>query len=216
MKVLLIDNYDSFTHNLAQQFWSIGVDLDVHRNDEISLHDALDEQYTHYVISPGPGHPKNTRDFGVCKDLLGALPESKPLLGVCLGHQGIALHFGAELAQAPKVMHGKTSLIQHDRSGIFRELPIPLKVMRYHSLCVPTHTLPSCLTPTAWSPSDGVLMGFKHVSRPVYGVQFHPESIETNQGLSLIKNFLNLEESMHVDLSRNEIYDETDISLSAV
>ena len=190
LKVLLIDNYDSFTYNLAQQIQMEGASVDVRRNDEIHLDEILEGDYSHWVISPGPGHPENVADFGVCGELLKALPDPQPLLGVCLGHQGIAAHFGAEVKQAPRVMHGKVSYVQHEGNGLFIGLPRPLPVMRYHSLCVDLCTLPSCLVPTAWSPSDGVLMAFQHQNRPIYGVQFHPESVGTPHGQALIHNFL--------------------------
>ncbi len=192
-RLLLIDNYDSFTHNLAQQLGALGARVDVRRNDALTLEEALDGGYTHVVISPGPGHPLVPRDFGVCAALLKDLPRltrGARLLGVCLGHQGIAAHLGARVGRAPRVMHGKESLVRHDGRGLFEGAPSPLSVMRYHSLCVLEETLPSCLRPCAWSEDDGVLMGFEHRALPVFGVQFHPESVGTPLGAQLMGRFL--------------------------
>ena len=191
-KVLLIDHYDSFTYNLAQQFWKYGVELDVYAHDRITLEWILAQNYSHYVLSPGPGNPQTTSDFKVSASLLQQFPFSQPTLGVCLGHQGIAHSFGAEVCKAPQVMHGKTSLIHHSDSVLFKGLPSPFKVMRYHSLCVNPDSLPSCLIPTAWCKEDEVLMAFEHREYPLFGVQFHPESVGTPWGDSLIKNFLDL------------------------
>lgn len=189
-QVILIDNYDSFTYNLVQALCLLGARVTVALNDQVYLETLLDPQYSHIVISPGPGHPNKPEDFGVCNELLSALPVEKPLLGVCLGFQGIAAHFGAEITRAPRPMHGKVSLIDHKESGLFAELANPMSVMRYHSLCVDSKTLPSTLIPTAYSQTDGILMGFRHKELPIYGVQFHPESIGSPQGPLLLRNFL--------------------------
>ena len=189
-EVMLIDNYDSFTYNLVQQFCKLGSRVTVAQNDQVDLSTILAPQYTHIVISPGPGHPSKKRDFGVCTALLDAIPLSVPLLGVCLGFQGIAAHFGAEVTRAPQVMHGKTSLITHYESGLFEGLPNPLEVMRYHSLCVTPQSLPHMLIPTARCEADGVLMGFRHRNYEIFGVQFHPESIGTPNGPKLLDRFL--------------------------
>lgn len=191
-EVMLIDNYDSFTYNLVQCFCRLGARVSVALNDQVDLLTLLDPRYTHIVISPGPGHPQNPRDFGVCTALLNALPLSVPLLGVCLGFQGIAAHFGAEIIRAPRVMHGKTSLITHCQTGLFSGLSTPLEVMRYHSLCVAPGSLPEQLIPTAHSESDDVLMAFKHRILPIFGVQFHPESVGTPKGPELLQRFLEL------------------------
>ena len=187
---MLIDNYDSFTYNLVQCFCKLGARVTVALNDQVELSTLLDSRYTHLVISPGPGHPEEERDFGVCAALLDTLPLSIPLLGVCLGFQGIAAHFGAQVTRAPSVMHGKTSLITHDQKGLYQGLPNPLEVMRYHSLCVVPDSLPTQLISTASCKEDGVLMGFRHETHPIFGVQFHPESIGTPQGPALLNRFL--------------------------
>ena len=189
MKVLLIDHYDSFTYNLAHQFWMKNVPLDVYAHDQISIDFIQEQNYSHYVLSPGPGHPKNDRDFYLSSLLLKTIPFAQPILGVCLGHQGIAQHFGANIVKAPTVVHGKTSQISHIKQGVFTQLPSPFQAMRYHSLCIDPKTLPQCLTPTAWS-EDGIIMGFEHKKYPIFGVQFHPESVGTPCGALLIDQFL--------------------------
>ena len=190
--VMLIDHYDSFTYNLVQSLCVAGAKVTVVAHDQVQLHELLEPHYTHFVISPGPGHPQVSKDFKICAELLNQLPLKKPLLGVCLGFQGIASQLGAQITQAPKVMHGKSSLIMHDGQGLFTDLPNPVKVMRYHSLCVETNSLPSTLVPTAWCPQDGVLMGIRHRELPVFGVQFHPESIGTQVGDQILQRFLSL------------------------
>ena len=192
MKILLIDHYDSFTYNLANQFWKLDVELHVHAHDQISLEWIQKQNYSHYVLSPGPGHPKHSRDFQVSADLLASWPFSQPLLGVCLGHQGLASFFGAHIQKAPEVRHGKISHVEHRSSRLFQGIPSPFPVMRYHSLCVNSNPLPAPLVPTAWSKDDGVLMAFEHQNAPLFGIQFHPESIGTPWGDQLIKNFLAL------------------------
>lgn len=188
--VVLIDNYDSFTYNLVQAFCMLGARVSVGLNDQISLDEILAPQYSHIVISPGPGHPNKSKDFGIGHQLLMALPVRKPILGVCLGFQGLAAHFGAQVRRAPKVMHGKTSMITHHQQGLFQELPNPLSVMRYHSLCVDAKSLPACLEAAAFSDDDQVLMAFKHREWPIYGVQFHPESVGSPLGPKVLANFL--------------------------
>jgi anthranilate synthase/aminodeoxychorismate synthase-like glutamine amidotransferase len=192
-RLLLIDNYDSFTHNLAQQLGALGAEVEVRRNDAIDAHEVFEGTHTHIVISPGPGHPLNARDFGACAALLSDLPRltrRARLLGVCLGHQGIAAYLGAEVRRAPRVMHGKESLVRHDGAGLFEGLPSPLTVMRYHSLCVAAETLPASLRACAWSEGDEVLMAFEHRALPVFGVQFHPESVGTPLGARLMERFV--------------------------
>ena len=190
--VLLIDHYDSFTYNLVQSLCISGARVTVVSHDQVTLDTVLAPDYTHFVISPGPGTPQSSKDFDVSAALLRRLPLQRPLLGVCLGFQGIAVHFGAQLVRAPQLMHGKMSLIMHDDQGLFAGLPNPMKVMRYHSLSIETSSLPPTLVPTAWCPKDGVLMGVRHRDLPVYGVQFHPESVGTDSGDQLLQSFLSL------------------------
>ena len=189
-KVLLVDNYDSFTYNLVHSFCSLGAQVTVVLNSFPFLDKLLTANYTHWVISPGPGHPQNKQDFGICKDLIMNRPTSQPLLGVCLGFQGIAAHYGAEVIKAPTVMHGKISLLRHHQKDLFNDLPQDLQVMRYHSLCVDHTTLPADFLTTAWSQDDQVLMAFRHREAPIFGVQFHPESVGTPSGVILLNNFL--------------------------
>jgi len=187
-RVLLIDNYDSFVYNLAHSLAMGGAEPVVLRNDRLDLVSARDE-YQGIVISPGPGHPANFGDFGNCGEVLRELSPTIPTLGVCLRHQGIAQVFGGTVLRAPTPMHGKVSEIRHDREGIFRGLPSPLKVGRYHSLCVREDDLPSEIVVTARS-EDGTIMGLRHRSYPIEGVQFHPESLLTERGQELIDNFV--------------------------
>lgn len=189
-RVLLIDNYDSFTHNLYQYLGALGAEVEVVRNDELDLDAIVARAPTHIVISPGPGHPARAGDFGVCAQVIAQL-EHLPILGVCLGHQGIALNEGGQVVRAPSVMHGKTDCVQHDGEGLFSGLPQPLEVMRYHSWIVDASSLPASLKVTARN-ADGLIMAMQHRHRPLYGVQFHPESIGTPRGQSLLKNFLNV------------------------
>ena len=189
MRILLIDNYDSYTWNVFQLLWRVsGVRPEVIRNDEARARDVLRAGYTHIVISPGPGTPARAADFGLCRELITEV--TVPCLGVCLGHEGLALAFGGVLGHAPEIMHGRTSAIAHDGTGVFAGLPQGFKAVRYHSLAV-FAPLPPPLRVTAWS-DNGVIMGLAHRERPLYGVQFHPESIETECGDLLIANFLGL------------------------
>lgn len=187
-RVLLVDNYDSFTWNLAQYLGMAGADVAVRRNDAVSLDEVRAMDPTHVVLSPGPGRPDRPADFGVCWHILEHLTD-RPLLGVCLGHQGLAAQQGAAVVRAPQVMHGKTSPIHHHRRGLFAGLPEPLTVMRYHSLVVDRSTLPPTLEVTAET-EDGLVMALADRQRPRVGVQFHPESIGTPDGLLLLANFL--------------------------
>lgn len=191
IRLVLIDNYDSFTHNLAQLAFGLADEVHVVRNDKVSMEDVDAHKPTHLMLSPGPGRPERKRDFGVCTDLVVRARGggSVPLLGVCLGHQGIAHGFGADIVRAPSVMHGKTSPVHHDGTGLFRGLPSPVEAMRYHSLVVDPSTLPGELLATAHSP-DGVLQAFRHRSLAIHGLQFHPESIGTPNGRQMIANFL--------------------------
>lgn len=192
-KILLIDNYDSFTYNLDQAIKELGHATEVFRNDSISIEEIKKRKYGKIIISPGPGDPTKKRDFGVCGEVISKLCNSIPILGVCLGHQGIAAAFGGRIVKARLPMHGKTSKIAHDRKGLFTGITSPMTAMRYHSLIAEESSLPDCLQITAKSLDDGAIMGLKHKSLPIYGIQFHPESIFTNHGLMIIKNFCEAE-----------------------
>ncbi len=182
---LLIDNYDSFTYNLFHYLGEIGVAVDVRRNDALSVDEALAMRPQAIVISPGPCDPDHA---GICLDLVRRAAGRVPLLGVCLGHQSIGQAFGGRVVRAPKPMHGKTSAITHTGTDIFAGLPSPFIANRYHSLMVAREGLPDCLAVTAES-EDGVVQGIAHRELPVYGVQFHPESIATEHGHVLLRNF---------------------------
>ncbi|NWA62813.1 aminodeoxychorismate synthase component II [Pantoea sp. B9002] len=189
--LLLIDNYDSFTWNLYQYFCELGAEVRVVRNDAITLDEIAALPLTHLVISPGPCTPDQS---GISLAAIRHFAGRVPILGVCLGHQAIAQAYGAQVVRARQVMHGKTSLIQHTNQGVFRDLNNPLTVTRYHSLIVARDTLPAEFEVTAWSLRDGQpdeIMGFRHRSLPLEGVQFHPESILSEQGHQLLANFLN-------------------------
>jgi len=189
--ILMIDNYDSFTWNLVQYFGELGADMRVHRNDELTLDDIEGLAPTHIVISPGPCTPK---EAGISVPLIRHFAGRIPLLGVCLGHQGIGEAFGGRIVRAGRVMHGKISPIHHRGEGVFDGLPTPFNATRYHSLVIEQATLPDCLQVTAWTENDDgsveEIMGVRHKTQPVEGVQFHPESILTEHGHRLLKNFL--------------------------
>ncbi len=187
--VLLIDNYDSFTYNLYQYLCELGARVTVVRNDAITVDEARTMAPDCIVISPGPGVP---RDAGVSIELIRALGPSVPILGVCLGHQAIAEAFGGVVSRAPELMHGKASKVIHDGAGVLAGLPSPFSAIRYHSLCAMPETLPPVLEVTARSES-GVIMGIRHKDYPVEGVQFHPESILTEHGKDLLRNFLQMQ-----------------------
>ena len=189
MKVLLIDNYDSFTYNLAQIFGELGADVVVKRNDEVAPRDIQALRPARICISPGPGRPGAA---GISCDVIREFGAKIPLLGVCLGHQCIGEVFGGEIVRAPKLMHGKTSAISHNGTGVFENLAKPFEATRYHSLVVKRETLPQSLTITAES-DDGEIMGLQHRGLPIHGVQFHPESILTEEGGKLLANFLRLQ-----------------------
>lgn len=197
MKVLIIDNYDSFTYNLYQLVGEIlerekkDFTLDVYRNDEIDLEQIRKNKYDKIIISPGPGDPSNEKYFGVCKDVILELGKTIPVFGVCLGMQGIGYHFGGKVLRAKKVMHGKTSVISHNGKNVFKGLPQDLEVMRYHSLIVEKNELPDHLEVLATS-EDGEIMGLSHKKHPISGVQFHPESFATEGGKKILMNFLKL------------------------
>ena len=184
--ILLLDNYDSFTYNLAQYLGELGCDVEVHRNDKISVEEIARRKPEKIVISPGPCTPQ---EAGICVELVRRLAGKFPILGVCLGHQAIGVAFGGKIIRAPKLFHGKTSEIHHDRKGVFQKLPNPFTATRYHSLIVERKSLPRELAITAET-SDGIIMGFRHRKFPVEGVQFHPESVLTQSGKQLLQNFL--------------------------
>ncbi|MGB0504737.1 MAG: anthranilate synthase component II [Pikeienuella sp.] len=189
--LLLIDNYDSFTYNLVHYLGELGAETVVKRNDALSVEDALAMGADAIVISPGPATPD---EAGICLDLVRAAPEELPILGVCLGHQTIGQAFGGTVKRCHEIMHGKLSPISHQNSGVFHGAPSEFNVTRYHSLIVERETLPDCLSITAET-DDGVIMGLSHKSRPIHGVQFHPESIASEHGKHLLQNFLKLAEA---------------------
>jgi len=184
--LLMIDNYDSFTYNLVQYFGELGEDVRVIRNDEIDLAGVAALRPDHIVISPGPCTPN---EAGISVPLIQAMAGQVPILGVCLGYQSIGQAFGGRIVHAKQLMHGKTSLIHHADKGVFRGLPNPFTATRYHSLVIERETLPGCLEITAWT-DDGEIMGVRHRTLVVEGVQFHPESVLTEHGHRLLKNFL--------------------------
>ncbi|MBO6825651.1 MAG: aminodeoxychorismate/anthranilate synthase component II [Sneathiella sp.] len=187
--ITLIDNYDSFTYNLVHFLGELGADIKVYRNDVVSVDDVLSEKPAGIVLSPGPCSPDKA---GICLDMVKtAAATGIPLFGVCLGHQSIGQAFGGKVIRADQLMHGKTSDIHHYGKGVFAELPSPFTATRYHSLTVERETLPDCLEITAET-SDGVIMGLQHKEYPIHGVQFHPESIASEQGHAILRNFLNL------------------------
>ncbi len=189
MNVLIIDNYDSFVYNLYQRLGELGANPTVVRNDAVTLKDVRQLAPDAIVLSPGPGHPANARDFGVCADLLRHVSPYTPTLGVCLGHQGIGAVFGAQVGHAARLLHGKTSTIRHDGRTVFEGLPNPLTAGRYHSLAIDRGSLPPGLEVSATS-EDGEVMAVRHRQLPIEGVQFHPESILTPDGPALLANFL--------------------------
>jgi anthranilate synthase component 2 len=187
--LLLIDNYDSFTYNLVHFLGELGAEAKVHRNDKLTVKEALGLHPQAIVLSPGPCDPDRA---GICLDLIKAAADAKvPLLGVCLGHQAIGQSFGGRVIRAPTLMHGKMSAVNHTGQGIFKNLPSPIQATRYHSLIVERDTLPASLEVTAWT-NDGIIMGLQHKELPIHGVQFHPESIASENGHDLLRNFLNI------------------------
>lgn len=193
MKVLVVDNYDSFVYNLVQYVGEHGAEPIVFRNDEITLRDAEALKPDRIIISPGPGSPELDHYFGVSSQIIREMGREVPVLGVCLGHQGIIYCYGGEIRRASRLVHGKTSEIEHDGRGVFRGVPTPLKVTRYHSLVGDAGSLPGCLMVSARSLDDGEIMAVRHREYPVSGLQFHPESILTEHGKQIIGNFLSLE-----------------------
>ena len=183
--LLVIDNYDSFTYNLVQYFQCLNQEVLVVTHDKISLQDIHKLAPTHLVISPGPKDPNNA---GISLAAIKAFHRNIPVLGVCLGHQCLAQAFGAHIIQAPEIMHGKTSLIEHQGQGLFQNIPTPFRATRYHSLAVEPQSLPSCLQVDAWT--GETIMGISHKEYPLFGLQFHPEAILSEYGLQLLENFL--------------------------
>jgi len=191
-RLLMIDNYDSFTYNIVQYFGELGADVTVVRNDEATLDEVIAlverEKIDRLVISPGPCSPA---EAGISVPLIQAYAGKKPILGVCLGHQAIGAAFGGDIVRAQQIMHGKTIQLSHTGTDIFEGLPTPYTVIRYNSLTIDPATLPDCLAVTATAP-DGDIMGVRHKTLPLYGVQFHPESVLSEHGHALLRNFLNL------------------------
>jgi len=183
--LLLLDNYDSFTYNLAQYLGELGADVSVHRNDQITVDNVEKMKPDSIVLSPGPGRPENA---GIMNSLIQKMAGKVAILGVCLGHQAIAQVYGARITYAPELMHGKTSGVTHDKSTLFKNVPSPFTATRYHSLVIEKATLPKQFTVTAWT--NEVIMGIEQREKRLYGVQFHPESILTTEGKKILKNFL--------------------------
>ncbi len=188
VRILLIDNYDSFTYNLVQAFAAQGAEVLVYRNDEIERDQALELEPTHLVISPGPGRPE---EAGVSLAMIDTFAEKVPMLGVCLGHQCLVSHFGGEIVRAERLMHGKTSMVKHDNKTVFAGLSEPFEAGRYHSLCAEHDSLPDSLELTAQT-ARGEIMGVRHRELPLEGVQFHPESVLTPEGDKLMNNFMRM------------------------
>lgn len=186
--ILMIDNYDSFTYNLVQYFGELGANIKIYRNDVISVEDIAKMRPKKIVISPGPGRPEGA---GISVEIIHSFAGKIPILGVCLGHQCIGHAYGGKIIQAKKLMHGKTSMIRHNNKDIFKDIENPFEATRYHSLVIEKKTTPKCLEVTART-SDGEIMGIHHKDYPLWGVQFHPESILTVEGKKILKNFLKL------------------------
>lgn len=192
--ILVVDNHDSFTWNLVHYLKELGAGVEVVRSDEIGASEALATGADGILISPGPGTPQ---DAGISLELVGACAQAeRPLLGVCLGHQAIAAHFGGGVKRAAQLMHGKTCAVDHDGTGLFEGLPTPFEAARYHSLDIAADGLPDCLIVNARAP-DGSIMGFRHAALPIHGVQFHPESVASEWGHELLGNFLKACEARH-------------------
>lgn len=186
--LLVIDNYDSFTYNLVQFFGELGAEMEIRRNDEITVEEIKDLKPERICISPGPCSPN---EAGVSCEVISEFGSEVPILGVCLGHQSIGQVYGGDIVRAEQLMHGKTSMIEHDGQGVFQGLDSPLKATRYHSLIIRGDSLPDCLEKTAWC--GDLIMGVRHREHPVHGVQFHPESILTEGGKTLLGNFLEMD-----------------------
>ncbi len=190
MKILMIDNYDSFTYNIVQYLYELGVDVEVVRNDKISIDEIKNkDDIDAIVISPGPCSPS---EAGISVDVVKQFKGIYPILGVCLGHQSIGAAFGAKIVKAKCLMHGKTSMIYHNEKGLFKGIPNPFEAVRYHSLVIDKNTLPEDIEITAWTEEDNEIMGIEHKKYPIWGIQFHPESILTSYGKELLNNFIKL------------------------
>jgi len=192
MKFLIIDNYDSFVYNLAQILGELGVKSDVIRNDKITIEQIKKNNYDAIVISPGPGTPDDKKYFGICVDVISELGPEKPILGVCLGHQGIIHAFGGKVVNARNVRHGKTSLVKHEETPLFENVDSPFRATRYHSLVGDKTIIPGSLAVTAIAEDDGEIMGVSHKQYLIEGVQFHPESILTSEGKKILGNFVKM------------------------
>jgi anthranilate synthase component 2 len=190
LKFLIIDNYDSFVYNIAQYLGELGVDCNVIRNDKITINEIKQKNYDGIVISPGPGTPDDKKYFGVCSDVIKDLGSSTPILGVCLGHQGIISSFGGKVTNAGCVRHGKTSPVKHNNSGLFKGVKNPFRATRYHSLVGDKTIIPEILEVTATAEDDGEVMAIRHREYLIEGVQFHPESIMTEDGKKILANFI--------------------------
>jgi len=190
LKFLIIDNYDSFVYNIAQYLGELGVDCDVIRNDKITISEIKQKNYDGIVISPGPGTPDDKKYFGVCSDVIKDLGRSTPILGVCLGHQGIISSFGGKVTNAGCVRHGKTSPVKHNNSELFKGVKNPFRATRYHSLVGDKTIIPEILEVTAVAEDDGEVMAIRHREYLIEGVQFHPESIMTEDGKKILANFI--------------------------
>jgi anthranilate synthase component 2 len=190
MKFLIIDNYDSFTYNIAQLLGEIGVESDVIRNDKITLEQIIEKKYDAIIISPGPGTPEDKRYFGICSDVIREIGPTTPILGICLGHQGIIHEFGGKVVNAGCVRHGKTSQIKHQGDSLFAGVQNPFRATRYHSLVGDKTIIPDILKITAVAEDDGEVMGVSHKKYLIEGVQFHPESILTTEGRKILQNFV--------------------------
>ena len=190
MKFLIIDNYDSFVYNLAQYLGELGVECDVIRNDKITIDEIKQKKYDGIIISPGPGTPDDKKYFGVCSEVIKDMGSSTPILGVCLGHQGIISSFGGKVTNAGCVRHGKTSPVQHKESELFKGVKNPFKATRYHSLVGDKTIIPDILEVTATAEDDGEVMAVRHKDYLIEGVQFHPESIMTEDGKKILANFI--------------------------
>ncbi|MFQ5475438.1 MAG: anthranilate synthase component II [Nitrosopumilus sp.] len=190
MKFLIIDNYDSFVYNIAQYLGELGVESDVIRNDRITLNEIKRANYDAIIISPGPGTPEDEKYFGVCSEVIKDMGPSTPILGVCLGHQGIIHAFGGKVTNAGCVRHGKTSLVDHTDSKLFKDVKNPFRATRYHSLVGDKTIIPDVLEITATAADDGEIMAIKHKKYLIEGVQFHPESIMTEDGKKILENFI--------------------------
>ena len=190
MKFLIIDNYDSFVYNIAQRLGELGVNSDVIRNDKITINEIKEKNYDAIIISPGPGTPEEKKYFGICKDVIQKLGPKLPILGICLGHQGIIDCFGGKVVNAGHVRHGKTSQIQHYNDSLFHGVKNPFSATRYHSLVGDKTIIPDSLKITAIAEDDGEVMGVSHKEYFIEGVQFHPESIMTDEGKKILENFI--------------------------